>query len=186
MTDFTDDEIANIIAQINPDLSKGREYDANWQNLRRERTNPFDTVVKTKSPTLLEHQNSYSFVYRRYDGAHWHTELRYIDTEQRKVGLTREQRHLKDNIDTIWLYKNGPNKPVWITPIDQSTDQYDPRYQLIRIGAAWYCCIDNVIYETSNRRQPPNKEYHELTFSTRNEPVFSIESTEAILDKIIK
>jgi hypothetical protein len=188
MEDFSSDEIQDLIEQLNPDYQQhtGKDYDANWDKLRRERTDPFAAVVKTKSPTLLQHPKNYSFVYRRYDGAHWHTELRSIDTEQRKVALTGEQKRLKDNIDTIWMYTNAPNKLVWHTPIDQSTDQYDPRYQLITIGAAWYCCIDNKIYETSNNRQPPNKAYQELTFSTAKPCVFSIQSTEAILDRILK
>jgi len=181
-----DNEMAQMIAELNPQLVKGKQYDANWENLRREKSNPFDNTVKTKTPKLLEHSKNYSFVYRRYDGAHWHTELREIDTEFKKVGLTPNQKRLKENIDTIFVLKHFEHKAVWITPIVKKTDAFDPIYQLVRIGLEWYCCIDDALYAISNSRTPNYKEYVEHTFSTREEPLFTLESTETILDRIIK
>jgi hypothetical protein len=181
------DLIQQAIKELNPDLpmTKGRDYDANWENLRREKPNPFDKTVKTKTPSLLEHPKNFSFVYRRYDGAHWHTELRDIDVEFAPTGLTGNQKKLKENIDTIFAIKSVDAKLIWITPTNKSGD-FDPRYQLVRLGNEWLCCINDALYECSNSRKQDYKEYVEHTFSTKNQPLFTLESTEAILDRIIK
>ena len=163
-----------------------KNYDSNWENLKRERKMPFEKTVKTQTPTLLEFENNYAFTYRRFDGAHWHTELREIDTKYKKVGLTSTQRQLKENIDTIMVLKDFGGRIQWITPIIKACGSFDPRYQLLRLGTDWMICIDNSIYETSNRRRQESRNYTEITFSTKKQPVFTIDSTEAILDRIIK
>lgn len=180
------EDIQKLVYELNPQLQTGKQFDENWEKLKRERSNPFDKTVKTKSPTLLEFEKNYSFVYRRYDGAQWHTELRDIDTEYRKTGLTPDQHILKDRIDTIMVLSDGGFKIKWITPVDQTSDRYDPTYQLLMINGSWYCCINNKIYATSNSRKPPNREYVEHTFSTKNPPVFTLESTNEILDRLVK
>lgn len=181
-----DQEVDQLIKQLNPDLV-GKEYDANWEQLKRSHTTSrydFDRTVKTKTPTLLDFESHYSFLYRRSDGAHWHTELRDIDTEFHKQGLTSEQRRLKDNINTIFALKQFGSKCVWITPINKQNNCFDPTYQLLKIDDAWFCCIQEKIYAVSNTRTT-TRGYTEHTFSTKNNPLFTIESTEKILDRII-
>lgn len=183
-------EINDLIKQLNPDLEQGKIYDANWQKLRREQQQkifyPLDNCVKTQTPTLLDFETNYSFTYRRFDGAHWHTEIRDIDTKFRKQGLTPLQKQLKDNIDTIFALKNFERKPQWITPVDKKTDNYDPRYQMVKIGSVWLCCIDNCLYESSSRRERQDRGYYEIRFSTNRKPLFTKESTDKILDRILK
>ena len=174
-----------LIQELNPHVQTGKQYDVNWENLRREKSNPFDKTVKTKTPTLLKHENHYSFTYRRYDGAHWHTELCAVDTKMTKAGLTSNQARLRDNIDTITALQGGP-KLVWITPETNKTFKFDSSYQLLRYEDCWLCCINDAIYAESNRRQQRDRNYIEITFSTRNAPVFTIEQTNSILDRIIK
>jgi len=165
-----------------------KTYDANWTKLKQERTPIYDMsrCVKTQTPTLLKHEKNYSFQYRRWDGAQWHTELREVDTKHKKQGLNETQKRLKENIDTIFVLGKYPHKPLWITPIEKKTNSFDPRYQLIRIDNVWYCVIDHNVYEQSNTREIQNRGYSEITFSTKKEPVFTLELTEALLDRLIK
>lgn len=182
------EDFSKLIEELNPQLNTVRDYDANWANLRREvatKPDPFARTVRTRTPALLEFEKNYSFVYRRYDGAHWHTELRDVDIKYQKSALTSEQRRLRENLATILALKDCEYTPVWITPVDQRTDQYDPKYQLVRIHTLWYCWINGGLYEVSNTRKQPGKTYHEHTFSTRNKPVFTLESTESLLDKLL-
>ncbi len=165
-----------------------KNYDNNLESLRQERKLKYDLnkCVKTQTPILLKHENNYSFQYRRWDGAHWHTELRQVDTERISQGLTEKQKRLKENIDLIFSLKHFEFTPRWITPLEKGTNNFDPRYQLIRIGDIWCCVINNSVYESTNYRKQQYKNYIEISFSTKNEPLFTLESTEALLDKLIK
>lgn len=187
--DWNSKEIQSMIEELNPELKhKPVIHDANWAALQREQgTNiryDMTRCVKTRSPTLLQHQNHYSFTYRRFDGAHWHTELCAVDLQQPKAGLTPSQYELRDNINTIMALKDIP-RFQWLTPETQKTFAFDSRYQLLRYHNHWACCIDNAVYLESNRRQQKYKDYVEITFSTKNKPVFTIDSTKAILDKLL-
>jgi hypothetical protein len=175
-------DIDALIRELNPSLQTGKDYDANWELLKRERVPliDFESTVKTQSPTLLEFERNYSFVYRRYDGAHWHTELREVDSVK---GLTTAQRQLKDSIDTLLALTHSGIHLKWRTPIVKKTNQFDPRYQLLTDGNTWYCCINDCVYEQSNRRQRKDKGYTEITFSTRKTPVFTQTTVDLLLDK---
>lgn len=179
-----DKQIDAIIQELNPHLQTGKGYDVNWENLKKERVPviDFERTIKTKSPTLLEFERNYSFVYRRYDGAHWHTELREIDSVK---GLTCVQRQLKDSIDTLLAVTHSEIQLKWRTPIVKKTNQFDPRYQLLTDGITWYCCINDCVYEQSNRRLKQDRGYTEITFSTRNDPVFTQSTVDALLDKYV-
>lgn len=188
--DFSDREMHEILKQLNPGYGdEPRSYDKNWAALQREQAEriqyDMNRCVRTASPTLLQHEKNYSFTYRRYDGAHWHTELCSVDLQQPKAGLTPSQYELRDNISTIMACTQHENFQ-WLTPETTKTFAFDSRYQLLRYGSAWYCCIDNAIYEESNRRQQKYKDYVEITFSTKNTPVFTIESTRATLDTLLR
>lgn len=163
-----------------------KNYDSNWEKLKSERPNPFERTVKTQSPVLLEFENNYAFTYRRFDGAHWHTELREVDTKYKKRGLTETQKRLKENIDTIMVLKDFGERIQWITPTIKACGSFDPRYQLLRLGESWMICIGDSIYDTSNRRRQESRNYTEITFSTKQKPVFTLESTEEILNRIIR
>lgn len=183
-----DDLIQQMIKELNPGIvsGSGRDYDANWEKLKRETHNPFGKTVKAQTPVLLEFEKNYAFTYRRYDGAHWHTELREVDTKYKTQGLTETQKHLKENIDTIMVLKHFGERIQWITPTIKACGSFDPRYQLLRLGSSWMICVDDKIYETSNRRRQESRNYTEITFSTKQSPVFTLDSTEAILDRILK
>lgn len=186
---FDDRDIDQMIAELNPDINfkTVKHYDANWAALQQETKPKFDTsrCVKTKTPTLMQFEKHYGFVYRRFDGTSWHTELRQIDTENRVRGLTPSQRTLKDNIDTIFALTTVEHKLRWITPTNKTSKEYDPRYQLLQFGSSWMCCINDEIYEASNTRRPPNRNHQEITFSTRQQPLFTLASTNKMLDKLI-
>lgn len=188
--DWSDNEIQEMLEELNPELKHSPiTHDANWAKLQKEQRNrvvyDMSRTEKTKSPTLLKHENHYSFVYRRFDGSTWHTELCAVDTKMTKAGLTPNQFRLRSNINTIMTLKRGP-KLEWITPETNKTFKFDSRYQLIRYENCWMCCIDDAVYMESNRRQQTYKDYTEITFSTKTAPVFTIDSTETILDRIIK
>jgi hypothetical protein len=191
MQQFDDAEIDNMIAELNPDINFKtiKHHDSNWAALKQAaaENHRFDTsrCIKTKSPTLMQFERHYGFVYRRFDGSSWHTELCQVDTENKSRGLTPNQRLLKDNIDTIFALKRVEHKLKWITPTNKTSKEYDPRYQLLQFGSSWMCCINDEIYEASNTRQPPNRTHKEITFSTRSAPLFTIENTNKILDIII-
>jgi len=188
---FDPRDIDRMIAELNPDINfkTVKHYDANWAALQQETKSKFkfDTsrCVKTKTPTLMKFEKHYGFVYRRLDGASWHTELRQIDTENRVIGLTPSQRTLKDNIDTIFALTTFEHKLRWITPTNKTTKEYDPCYQLLQFGSSWMCCINDEIYEASNTRSQTNRNYQEITFSTRQQPLFTLASTNQLLDKLI-
>lgn len=177
-----DSEVDALIQTLNPHLQTGKQYDSNWELLKRERAPliDFERTVKTKSPTLLKFEHNYSFIYRRHDGAHWHTELREVDNVK---GLTSTQARLKDSIDSLLALTHSSIHLKWITPIDKRTKQFDPRYQLLTDGKIWYCCINDCVYEQSNCRYRADKGYAEITFSTNNPPVFTQSSLNKLLDK---
>lgn len=162
--------------------SKPLEIDVNWQQLKQSRKPKFDfhKTVKTQSPTLMLFEKHNGFVYRRWDGAHWHTELRQLD---RALGLTSTQRRLKDSIDTLLVLKHAGFKLTWQTPLIKDSGDFDPRYQLLTDGEIWYCCINDKIYSQSNQRVRQDKGYTEITFSTRCDPIFTQHSVEQLLDK---
>jgi hypothetical protein len=184
------EDFDTLINQINNVPTATREHDANWAALLREKNQKnrynTDAVVKTQTPTLLKFEKNYSFVYRRFDGAQWHTELREVDTEYRCHGFTEKQKRLKENVDYILSHSGFNYSAKWITPVIKKTNQLDPAYQLIQIGDSWLCCINNSIYENSSYRHQPTRSYAELTFSTKAKPLFTLESTETILDKLIR
>lgn len=177
------EEVDKLIQELNPHLQTGIQLDTNWQKLKLERKPryDFDKTVKSQSPTVMLFENNQGFVYRRWDGAHWHTELRDIDEG---TAFTASQRRLKDAIDTLQALTQNLNLK-WITPLNKQSDSYDPRYQLVTQGDRWYCLIDNKLYEESNRRQQTGKTYTEITFSTRNKPIFDIDTINQLLDKLI-
>ena len=165
---------------------QGREYDANWEQLRNERKPLIDLerTVKTQTPTLLEFDKHVSFTYRRWDGAHWHTELRNIDTKA-PPALATEQRTLKDSIDTVLAVTHSTQKLSWYTPID-AQGRYDPRYQLCKdANNKWYCCIDNSIYSCSNSRAKADRGYTQHTFSTREPAVFNQHTLDKLLGELL-
>ena len=176
-------EIDQLIAQLNPQLQTGKQYDANWEQLKRERKQKidFDRTTKTQSPTLMDFDSHQGFVYRRYDGAHWHTELRNLDRDL--TGLTPAQHTLKDLLDTLRVVTDLDVQTQWITPIKESKT-FDPRYQLIHTGKEWWCVINDCVYAESRRRRRENRGYTEITFSTKLEPVFTQQSLNTALDKI--
>lgn len=191
MDTFNHREIAQMIEDLNPhkNFKTIQHTDANWSALEQEARNPlaYDTnrCVKTKTPTLMQFDNHYGFVYRRFDGTSWHTQLCQLDTNNTPTGLTALQRTLKDNIDTIFALTHAEHTLKWITPIDKKTKKFDTRYQLLQFGSSWMCCIDDAIYASSTQRRPPNRSHTEITFSTHAEPVFSVALTREILNRLI-
>lgn len=179
-------DIEILIKQLNPELEKGRDYDNNWEMLKKEKQPLFDLsrCVKASTPTLFVFENHFSFSYRRFDGAHWHTELRAVDIEQRSNGLTSEQRLLKDAVDTLLALTNSDFKLKWITPINQNTNQFDPRYQLIKMNDEWLCVINGKAYLESSNRVRQGRNHAEITFSTREKPVFDLNTINDKLDQL--
>jgi hypothetical protein len=181
---LTQKDLDALTAQLNPSLQTGLGVDYNLQQLRSERSQilDFSTTVKTQTPTLLEFDKHWGFSYRRFDGASWHTELRDVYEDH---ALTSTQRQLKDAIDTLQVLAHTNLGLKWITPRNKN-QQYDPRYQLLRQGNTWYCCIDLKIYQESTRRRRVDRGFTEITFSTKEKPVFDIETIDALLDKVCK
>ncbi len=167
--------------------SQSKNYDANWENLKREsrRKIDFEKAVKTKSPTLLQFESHYSFVYRRYDGSSWHTELRDLDTRIPKRGFTESQARLRENVNTLLALQHCDIQLQWFTPENKKTKHLDPRYQLIKGGDQWYCWINGAVYAESTRRHVDGRNYTEITFSTHNPFVFNLESTELKLNEFL-
>mgnify|MGYP005995783937 CR=1 FL=1 len=189
MIDFTDDEIKKLIEELNPGVfDHSKKFDLNWEELKREaQTYPIrydlDRSVKTKTPTVLAYETGYfGFVYRRYDGAHWHSEYCTVDTEHYKCAMTENQNLLRDNINTCLNFLKLP-RVQWITP--ENNGKFDPRYQLMRCEDRWFCMIKDKIYEESSRRKQENKTYEEIYFSTNNKAVFTVEETNKLLDQLI-
>lgn len=177
---LTDEELNRLTQELNGINTKPKEYDSNWEKLKQERTNPFDTCVKTQTPTLYKFEKHNSFGYRRFDGAHWHREYRNLANPP---GLTREQRQIKDNLDTILALLHKPSIK-WHTPVTKQGD-YDPRYQLLETTQGWLCLIGDCAYSVSNTKQGKQQSYTEHTFSTKQKPVFDFASLESELDFIM-
>lgn len=179
-------EIETIIEQLNPQLQTGKAYDANWQLLKKENSQTehylLSGALKTQTPTLMLFDKHQGFVYRRWDGAHWHTELRNI--QRGKTAYSEQQSLLKDAWDTLLALTNTNIKTTWYTPYDKQ-GTFDPRYQLIECDQTWYCFINNSVYEESNRRVKQARGYTEITFSTKCKPVFDLEMINQALDRLI-
>lgn len=180
-------EIDQLIEQLNPQQPQPTvTQDRNWQLLRQEshiRRDPFQQTVKTKTPSVLEFEKHSGFTYRRSDGAHWHTELRNLDPK--KTAFTPQQHVLKDLLNTVFALTQSEHKIEWMTPLTKQ-DEFDPQYQLFKYNNEWYCLIDNCAYAASNSTVPRGKNYRQITFSTREQPVFTIEQLNKILDKLTR
>lgn len=174
-------DIDTLIAQLNHTLPLPKDYDQNWEALKRERANPFLKCVRTQSPALMLFEKHQGFVYRRWDGAHWHTELRNLSEQ---TAFTPAQAQLRDSLQTVCAVGKLRLNLQWYTPVHERS--YDPRYQLIHTGTEWWCVIDNCVYAESTRRQPENRGYTEVRFSTRKSPVFTPAQLASALDALIK
>jgi hypothetical protein len=190
MDEWQENEIQLLIDQLNPHLQTPTHIDHNWQKLKLEQTQQkvlydLNKTVKTQTPVLLEFDKNYSFSYRRWDGAHWHTEYREIETEGRCQGLTTLQKQFKDSLDTLFAIGHANIKRTWITPLKRPEESFDPTYQLVKIDQEWFCLIDNALYAQSRRTKKSYKNYHEIGFSTRNPPVFTQEFIDKKLDQLL-
>jgi hypothetical protein len=184
---LSQEDFDKLTQQLNNIQPSAKTWDENWSKLKFEKQSHVipDPVLKTKTPTLmLFDSGGVAFNYRVFDGASWHTQLCVVDTEMHKTGFTSEQRRFVDNYMTIVALKQLPT-PKWITPERKDTFALDSQYQLMQCVDSWFCMIGTEIYEESNRRQQPGREYTEVTFSTRNKPLIDLQTTEKILDKII-
>lgn len=177
-------DIDAIIKQLNPHLNVGKQYDTNWELLKQEKPLHYDTekTVKTQTPTLYVFEKNVGFSYRRHDGAHWHTELRELDPD--KSGLTPAQHRLRDSINTLANITNSDLPLTWMTPYKKQGG-FDPRYQILKTEDTWLCCINNKIYRASNCRTRKDKPLTEITFSTRNAPLFEQSQLDTLLDKLL-
>jgi len=183
--DWQEDEIAAMLKELNPELAHTPvEVDSNWQKLQIESNQLRHTsncIKKTQTPTLYDFDKEwYGFSYRGHDGAQWTTYTRNLFANTR--GLTSQQKELKDCLDTVLNLTGIDIKPKWYTPVDNQT--VDPHYQLIKSGLEWWCVIGDSVYAQSSSRQI--RSHTEIRFSTKVEPVFTLESLNNTLDHLIK
>lgn len=183
---LSQDELEQLTLELNPQLQLGTAKDVNWQRLQLEQSTPrplYDTqrTVRTKSPTLLDFDTHQGFVYRRWDGAHWHTETRNLTAQ---TGYTTQQALLLDSLRTVLAVGDVDLDIEVYTP--HKHEQLDTQYQLIKLNTEWMCVIGDSVYAESTRRTRDTRGYVEIAFSTRNEPVFTQHSLDTALDNLFK
>jgi hypothetical protein len=181
------DDYQDYIKALNPELcwdNPPQYYDANVDRLRQERKQHYARVIKTQTPMIYVHAKHFSFSYKAFDGSSWTTQLRNIDVDKPRHGLTPQQHKLKDSLQTVLALSDAGIKLKWITPTTQD-NQFDPTYQLLLIKDVWYCCIGDQFYAQSTVRTPPNRDHKEITFSTNNPPIFNQATVDALLDSMI-
>lgn len=190
--EFDEQEINNLIEQLNPGYSvpvaaKITE-DRNWNLLKQEKLQRDlfkPKTVKNQTPTLLQFENHFSFMYKQHDGTSWETQLRNLETKVRSVALTETQRQLKENIQIILSRAEEEFKMTWITPTILKEKTFDPTYQLVRFNQDWCCCINNKIYSASRINTRSNRGYIEYGFSSTAKPLFTVEQTKKLVDRLI-
>ena len=183
--DLTPEEQQQLILELNPHLAKGREWDANWQQLKREQEQPKPSVdwsrtVKTQTPQVFDFETHCAFNYRRSDGAHWHTELRNL---QQPPGFTEQQHRFVDSLNTLLALQHLEGFE-WHTPVTEQ-GAYDNRYQLAKRKHTWYCLMGDILYKESTRRYREDRGYTEIRFSTRNTPTTTQQQLDLTLDELI-
>lgn len=179
--------IDRMIRELNPSLDTGVNTDANWNKLREEQQSSkprydMTKTVKSQTPVLLDFDSHQAFTYRRWDGAHWHTEMRNL--QWGSTALQQEQAKFRDSFNTVMAltYKQ---KITWATPLTEKRE-YDPRYQLLCYNDKEYLCLINcVLYAQSTARHRQERGYTEISFNTRLEPVATQHTLELALDKLI-